>query len=89
MLVGQHSTIGEDQTLAIFAGVLPLAKLAGHLRQSVHAVIVSSTTERGEATEKRERRRWWEREVVLSEFRDDRETAASSQWRLYGCLEGR
>lgn len=55
MLVSQHPSICKDQAFAIFAEALPLAKLAGHLRQGVHTVIISSSAERGEAAEKRER----------------------------------
>lgn len=56
MLISQHSPVCKDQALAVFTGALPLAKLAGHLREGVHAVIISSSAERGEAAEKRERR---------------------------------
>lgn len=56
MLVGHDSAVGEDQAIAVDACTLSLAKLAGHLGESVHAVVVSGSTERGETAEESERR---------------------------------
>ena len=55
MLVGHDSTIGEDQSVAVDACTLSLAKLAGHLGERVRAVVVTGAAERGETAEKSQR----------------------------------
>jgi hypothetical protein len=56
VLVCHYSAIGENQTVAVDAFTLSLAKLAGHLGESMHAVVVARSTEGGETTEKSQRR---------------------------------
>ena len=56
MLVGHDSAISQDEAVAVNACTLSLAKLAGHFGESVHAVVVSGSAERGETAEKSERR---------------------------------
>jgi hypothetical protein len=55
VLIGHDSSVGEDQAVAVDACTLSLAKLAGHLGQSVHTVVVTGSTERGEAAEESQR----------------------------------
>ena len=64
MLVGHDSAVGEDQAIAVGACTLSLAKLAGHLGECVHAVVVSCSAERGEAAEEGDGGGWGEGEVV-------------------------
>jgi hypothetical protein len=55
MLIRQNPAVRENQTFAVEARiVLSLAELAGHLGQSMHAVIIPSTAERSEAAEESE-----------------------------------
>jgi hypothetical protein len=55
MLIGQDTTVRENQTFAVDALIpLFLAELASHLGQSMHAVIVPSAAERSEAAEESE-----------------------------------
>lgn len=73
MLVGHDTTIGEDQAVAVNTCAFPLAKLAGHLGESVHAVIVSGASERGETAEDSQRRGVREGQVVFRDLRYDGE----------------
>jgi hypothetical protein len=55
MLIRQNPAVRENQTFAVEARiVLSLAELAGHLGQSMHAVIIPSTAERSKAAEESE-----------------------------------
>lgn len=71
MLVGQNPAVGEDQTVAVNPCALSLAKLAGHLGEGVHAVVVSGSAERGETTEKCERGSVRKCQMVFCDFRYD------------------
>ena len=64
MLVSQYSSIREDEACGGFHFFLGRAQLAGHFCQSVHAVIVSCSAERGEAAEEGDGGGWGEGEVV-------------------------
>lgn len=72
MLIGHDSAVGEDQAIAVGACTLSLAKLASHLGECVHTVVVSCTTERGEAAEKSERCGVRKSQVVFRDFWNDR-----------------
>jgi hypothetical protein len=61
VLIGQDSAVRENQAFAVDARILlPLAELASHLGQGMHAVVIAGTAKRSEAAEKSERRRWQE-----------------------------
>ena len=64
MLVSQHSAVGEDEPCSGCFFFLGRAQLAGHFCQSVHAVVVSCSAERGEAAEEGDGGGWGEGEVV-------------------------
>jgi len=50
VLVGHDAAVGEDQAVADLICALSLAKLTGHLGQSVHAVVVAGSAKRGKTT---------------------------------------
>lgn len=78
MLISHDTAVGEDQTVAVNACTFFLAKLAGHLCESMHAVIVSRTTESGETAEKGQRGSVWQGQVVFRDLGDDGEATFNS-----------